>query len=57
MAIYLVERDLPGLSRAQFHAAHRATIEAALRSTADGLTVRYLPGGVCAIRGPRRVLV
>jgi hypothetical protein len=60
MPIYLVERDVPGLSRAQFDSAHRATIEAALRSTADGLAVRYLRGvfvpsegrAVCLFEGP-----
>ena len=42
MPIYLVDRDVPGLSREQFGAAHRATAEAALQSVASGMAVRYL---------------
>jgi len=42
MPIYIVDRDLPGLSREQFGAAHRATAEASLQSVAGGMAVRYM---------------
>lgn len=44
MPTYLVDRDLPGLTPAQFSAAHRATLEATRRAAAGGAAVRYLFG-------------
>ena len=44
MPTYLVDHDLPGLTRAQFSAAHRATVEATCRAAAGGTAVRYLLG-------------
>jgi hypothetical protein len=42
MPIYLVERDLPGMTRDQLAAAHRALIQAASRFTAQGNPVRFV---------------
>jgi uncharacterized protein DUF4242 len=42
MPIYLVERDLPGMTRDQLAAAHRALIQTASRFTAQGTPVRYV---------------
>ena len=42
MPTYLVERDLPGMTRDQLAAAHRAAAETARRFTAAGNPVRYL---------------
>jgi uncharacterized protein DUF4242 len=39
---YLVERDLPGMTRDQLAAAHRAAAETARRFTAAGRPVRYI---------------
>jgi hypothetical protein len=39
---YLVDRDLPGITRDQLAAAHRAATETARRFTAEGRPVRYL---------------
>jgi hypothetical protein len=39
---YLVDRDLPGITRAQLAAAHRAATETARRFTAEGRPVRYI---------------
>ena len=42
MTIYLVERDLPGISLDQLAAAQRAAIETSAQFTARGRPVRYL---------------
>ena len=42
MPTYLVERDLPGMTRDQLAAAHRAAAETARRFTAAGNPVRYI---------------
>ena len=42
MPTYLVERDLPGMTRDQLAAAHRAAAEIARRFTAEGNPVRYI---------------
>ena len=42
MPIYLVDRDLPMITRDQLAAAHRAATETASRFTAEGEPVRYL---------------
>ena len=42
MPIYLVERDLPGMTRDQLAAAHRALIQTASRFTTQGTPVRYV---------------
>jgi hypothetical protein len=39
---YLVDRDLPGISRDQLAAAHRAATETARRFTAEGTPIRYI---------------
>jgi hypothetical protein len=39
---YLVDRDLPGITRDQLAAAHRAATETARRFTAAGKPVRYI---------------
>ncbi len=42
MPNYLVDRDLPGMSRDQLAAAHRAAADSALRFTAAGKPIRYI---------------
>ena len=42
MPTYLVDRDLPGITRDQLAAAYRAATETARRFTAEGRPVRYL---------------
>jgi hypothetical protein len=42
MAVYLVERELPGISMEQLAAAQQAAITTSQRFTADGTAVRYL---------------
>src|SRR5579859_4520307 len=42
MPMYLVERDLPGMTRDQLAAAHRALIQTVSRFTAQGSPVRYV---------------
>jgi Protein of unknown function (DUF4242) len=42
LPIYLVDRDLPGMTRDQLAAAHRAAAETARRFTAEGKPVRYI---------------
>ena len=42
LRIYLVDRDVPGITRDQLAAAHRAATETARRFTAEGKPVRYL---------------
>jgi len=39
---YLVDRDLPGITRDQLAAAHRAATETARRFTAEGTPIRYI---------------
>lgn len=42
MAVYMVERELPGITMEQLAAAQRAAIAASERFSAAGLPVRYL---------------
>lgn len=42
MAVYMVERDLPGIGMDQLAAAQRAAIETSRRFTAEGRPVRYI---------------
>jgi hypothetical protein len=42
MPTYLVDRDLPGITRDQLAAAHRVATETARQFTAAGRPVRYL---------------
>jgi hypothetical protein len=42
MPIYLVERDLPGMTRDQLAAAQRALTRTAHQFTAEGKPVRYV---------------
>ena len=42
MAVYMVERELPGVSLDQLAAAQRAAIKTGERFTAEGKPVRYL---------------
>jgi hypothetical protein len=54
MPMYLVERDLPGVTRDQFGAAQRAIESAAAQATAEGIPVRsvwgvFVPSEACAV--------
>jgi hypothetical protein len=42
MAVYMVERDLKGITMPQLAGAQQAAIAASERSTADGTPVRYI---------------
>ena len=42
MAVYMVERDLPGITVEQLGAAQKAAIEKGKEFTADGKDVRYI---------------
>ena len=42
MAVYMVERDLPGVTMDQLAAAQRAAIETGQQFTAAGKNVRYI---------------
>ncbi|HEX8844824.1 MAG TPA: DUF4242 domain-containing protein [Pyrinomonadaceae bacterium] len=42
MAVYMVERDLPGVTTDQLAAAQKAAIETGEQFTAEGKNVRYI---------------
>ena len=42
MTVYMVERDLPGITPEQLAAAQKAAIEKGQQMTADGKEVRYI---------------
>lgn len=42
MSVYMVERDLPGITPEQLGAAQKAAIETSDRFSAEGRSVRYL---------------
>jgi uncharacterized protein DUF4242 len=42
MAVYMVDRDLPGITMEQLAAAQKAAIETGKRLTAAGKRVRYI---------------
>jgi hypothetical protein len=42
MAVYMVERNLPGVTMDQLGAAQKAAIETSHQFTADGKDVRYI---------------
>lgn len=42
MTVYIVDRDLPGITMDQLAAAQKAAIETSQRFTADGKQVRYI---------------
>ena len=42
MAVYMVERDLKGITMPELAGAQQAAIAASQRSTADGTAVRYI---------------
>jgi hypothetical protein len=42
MAVYMVERDLPGITMEQLAAAQKAAIEKGQEFTANGKDVRYI---------------
>ena len=42
MSVYMVERDLPGISMEQLAAAQKAAIDTGEQFTADGKNVRYI---------------
>jgi muconolactone delta-isomerase len=42
MAVYMVERDLPGVTMEQLGAAQKEAIEKSRQFTADGKDVRYI---------------
>jgi Protein of unknown function (DUF4242) len=51
VAMFLVFRQLPGVTRDQSAAAQRAAADAASQSTAGGRAVRYLGGFFVPVRG------
>lgn len=42
MAVYMVERDLPGITLEQLGGAQKAAIDTSRRMTEDGKPVRYI---------------
>ena len=42
MAVYMVERDLTGITMAQLEGAQQAAIATSRKFTADGVPVRYI---------------
>lgn len=42
MAVYMVERDLPGITLEQLGGAQKAAIDTSRRMTEDGRPVRYI---------------
>lgn len=42
MAVYMVDRDLPGVTMDQLGAAQKAAIETGQKFTAEGKNVRYI---------------
>ena len=42
MAVYMVERDLPGITLEQLGGAQKAAIDTSQRFTAEGKAVRYI---------------
>jgi len=42
MAVYMVERDLPGITNDQLAGAQRAAIASSQKSTTSGTPVRYI---------------
>ena len=42
MAVYLVDRDLPGITMEQLGAAQKAAIDTSERFTSEGKPVRYI---------------
>jgi hypothetical protein len=42
MAVYMVERELPGISNEALAGAQRAAIQSAQKSTSNGTPVRYI---------------
>ncbi len=65
MAVYMVERDLPGITMEQLAAAQKAAIEKGREFTANGKNVRYIrstfvPGEfkcMCLFEAPNPELV
>jgi hypothetical protein len=54
MAVFMVERELPGVTLEQLAAAQRAAIETSTRFTGEGKNVRYIrstwvPGDACVM--------
>ena len=42
MSVYMVDRELPGISMEQLAGAQKAAIDTCQQMTADGKTVRYI---------------
>ena len=65
MAVYMVERDLPGITMEQLAAAQKAAIEKGQEFTASGKDVRYIrsifvPGEakcMCLFEAPNQEVV
>jgi hypothetical protein len=65
MAVYMVDRDLPGITPEQLAKAQRAAVAMSDRFTADGKEVRYLRSVflpdesrcMCLFEAPNRELV
>jgi hypothetical protein len=56
MAVFLVLRDLPGVTRDQYAAAQRAASDAAQQASLGGRVVRHL-GGFYMPRGGRAICI
>jgi Protein of unknown function (DUF4242) len=65
MTVYMVDRNLPGVTMEQLAAAQKAAIETSQRFTAEGKSVRYIrstfvPGEadcMCLFEAPNAALV
>ena len=42
MPVYMVDRNLPGMTKDQFEAAKKAAVDASQKMSAQGKTVRYI---------------
>jgi hypothetical protein len=56
MAVFLVLRDLPGVTRDQYAAAQQAACDAARQASVGGRVVRHL-GGFYMPRGGRAICI
>ena len=54
MSVYMVERDLPGITMDQLASAQRAAIKTSNRFTAEGIPVRYVRSSY--VPGEHRVM-
>ena len=54
MTVYMVERDLPGITMEQLAGAQQAAIATSQRFSAEGQPVRYIPSWSRRSTTPRR---